>query len=407
MKRSAFLEQEKGKPWVIGVSGGPDSMALLDMAVSSGLICHVVHVNYHRRDSAHRDQAIVMDYCRKRGIDLVLIDAPDIYPGNFQAWARQFRYARMVERCQETGAKGILVAHHLDDDLETFAMQRQRNSKVSWYGLRPEIRYQSVRLVRPLLAYTKSDLIRYCADRGIDYGIDESNQDPTYRRNRIRQELEGLSPKEKVELLEQKTRLNQDRKTHLDRYASELKTRTLVLEHYREIMKVWPDFLFEWLRVCGRVRDLSANHILQLHHQILASSGLVVRLNDQTRLVKQYGTLRLIPNPENYRYVMDSPQDLNTRHFRLSCEGGLNFEEIPLKPEDFPLTIKPAPPGLSYPTEEGERKLSRWFITHKIPLEARETWPVVINAQGEVIFIPRCKVMRRANHNKKLLYMIK
>lgn len=407
MESSLFLENEKSQSWVIGVSGGPDSMALLNMSFQAGLICHVVHVNYHRRESAHRDQEIVQEYCQSRGIDLELIDAPPISQGNFQAWARTFRYARMIARCKVTGSRGILVAHHQDDDLETFALQRQRKSKVTWYGLRPEIHYQSVRLVRPLLALTKTELIGYCRDKDIAYGIDESNLNPMYRRNRIRQELENLSLEERKALLGQKNRLNEDRKSYLERYATELNSKSFKFERYREIIRDWPEFLFEWLRLMGQTHDLSARHMAQLHQQIMKSSGLIIRLNAQTRLIKQYGNLSLIKEPENYRFTLESPQDMDTPYFRLSRRGGPNFEEIPLEPEDFPLTILPATIGLTYPTASGERKLSRWFITHKIPIEVREIWPVVHNAQGRVIFIPRCKVMHRANHNKKLLYMIK
>ena len=79
-----------------------------------------------------------------------------------------------------------MVAHHLDDLLETYIMQRDKKLSVDYYGLREFIVMDGLNVYRPLLKFEKKQLQAYCDDNKIDYGIDESNLSDDYSRNRIR-----------------------------------------------------------------------------------------------------------------------------------------------------------------------------------------------------------------------------
>ncbi len=106
-------------PFVICVSGGPDSMALLHMCRRMRVA--VCHVNYRMRPTADRDEAIVAEFCRARGIQLC-VQRPFFAPGkdrNFQAWARAERYGFAAQTAKAVGAAAILTAHNRDDFLET------------------------------------------------------------------------------------------------------------------------------------------------------------------------------------------------------------------------------------------------------------------------------------------------
>ena len=91
--------------WVIAVSGGPDSMALLDMAFTQKVHCIVSHINYHKRESADRDMMIVKDYCTQNQIPVYVFDAPK-ETGNFQDYARRFRYEKFKAVIYDHHAKG-------------------------------------------------------------------------------------------------------------------------------------------------------------------------------------------------------------------------------------------------------------------------------------------------------------
>ncbi|MBQ2509839.1 MAG: tRNA lysidine(34) synthetase TilS, partial [Erysipelotrichaceae bacterium] len=177
------LKLKQGK-YLIAVSGGPDSMALLNMAREEGLEIEVAHVNYHKRDTAKRDEKIVRSYCEQYGIP---VHVKDVYPGdvkgNFQAYAREVRYAYFANLCRRYGLDGTVTAHQQDDLLETYLMQKEKKLGVEYYGLKEETRIKGVSVIRPLLDCTKEELLSYCEKKGLDYGIDESNLTDVYTRN--------------------------------------------------------------------------------------------------------------------------------------------------------------------------------------------------------------------------------
>ena len=112
------------KKWIVGVSGGPDSMALLDLCRRHRVSVVCAHVNYHHRPTADRDQQIVEAYCRSYAIPFYSLDPVKETSGNFQAWAREARYAFFARLADQEAAAGVLIAQHLDDFLETALLQQ-------------------------------------------------------------------------------------------------------------------------------------------------------------------------------------------------------------------------------------------------------------------------------------------
>ena len=184
---------------VVACSGGPDSMALLDQLNKQGRDIVVAHVNYKHRDTADRDENIVKEYCQKYGIP-VRVCYPIHEKGNFQAWARDVRYAFFEEVADEFDTKLLYVAHQMDDVIETYFFQKKRNMICDYYGLKQESSRHGYKIIRPLLSYTKVELQMYCVENGVSFGIDESNLTNHYTRNVIRHtQIEKMSRKEKEE----------------------------------------------------------------------------------------------------------------------------------------------------------------------------------------------------------------
>ncbi|MEG0824110.1 MAG: tRNA lysidine(34) synthetase TilS, partial [Erysipelotrichaceae bacterium] len=174
------------KTWVVAVSGGADSMALLNMAYELKLNISVAHVNYKKRITADRDMDGVMSYCKLRDIPCYVHIVSEHAEGNFQEFARDLRYNFFKEIVAKTRAHGVLVAHHLDDLIETYMIQKERNGIVKYYGIKEEAIIKKVLVKRILLSYTKEELENYCNEKNITYYNDESNYSRTYTRNRIR-----------------------------------------------------------------------------------------------------------------------------------------------------------------------------------------------------------------------------
>ncbi|MCQ3908372.1 MAG: tRNA lysidine(34) synthetase TilS [Mycoplasmoidaceae bacterium] len=189
------------KCYIAAVSGGPDSMALLDKY--HNVIIGVCHVNYHKRSDSNFDTKIVSDYCKKHKIKLAICDVDKkVYKDtkNFQNFARQIRYQFFVQCGKDFKCNNMLIAHNLNDFLETAIMQENRNSLNFFYGIKSTNKFESLNIYRPLINEFKNDLEKYCQKHGISYAIDSSNALDIYERNRIRKQLSKLTRTELLKL---------------------------------------------------------------------------------------------------------------------------------------------------------------------------------------------------------------
>ena len=144
---------DKTQTYIIGVSGGADSMALLNMCKEHNLNIIVAHMNYLKRESANRDEQIVIDYCEKNHIKCEVKHQLEPCNENFQAFARKKRYAFYEQLMKKYQASKVLLAHHLDDHIETYLLQQQRNSQSDYYGIAKEVYVHNCLIYRPLLKY--------------------------------------------------------------------------------------------------------------------------------------------------------------------------------------------------------------------------------------------------------------
>lgn len=212
--------------YVIGVSGGPDSMCLLDKYKNK--IIAVCHINYHMRESASRDELIVKHYCQKNNLNFFLKNCffNKENKTNFQDWARKQRYDFMVEVAKKFQCNTILVAHHLNDFVESALIQLEKKSKTLFLGINKFSYYKEIKIYRPLLHLKKEELIKYCKDKNIDYGIDESNFDLKYLRNKLRQKISKWSKVKFNNFYKKILIFNKDNKTlknKIDKFYKEWK----------------------------------------------------------------------------------------------------------------------------------------------------------------------------------------
>jgi tRNA(Ile)-lysidine synthase len=177
-----------GTPVVAMLSGGRDSVCLLDLAVrllgAGGVTA--LHVNYGLRDDSDADEQHCARLCEQLGISLE-IERPrrPEGPGNLQAWARDTRYAGAAGLAESDGAL-IATGHTADDQVETILYRLASSpSRRALLGMRPH----DGKLVRPLLSFTRAQTTAYCEERRLVWRDDPSNAEPGYARNRVRHGL--------------------------------------------------------------------------------------------------------------------------------------------------------------------------------------------------------------------------
>ena len=184
---------------LVGLSGGADSVALLLLLMDAGKQITAVHVNHGLRgDASDGDEAFVRALCEKHQVPLLTYraDPPD-NPG--ENWAREARYGFFREAMAKTGAEALVLAHHRDDQAETLLLHLLRGAGLTGLtGMSPDTTADGLRIIRPLLGYSRAELRAYLKERNQSWREDASNGDARYLRNALRKDvlplLEQLAP---------------------------------------------------------------------------------------------------------------------------------------------------------------------------------------------------------------------
>ncbi len=181
-----------GDKIIVALSGGVDSMVLAELMLQSGAACVFVHCNFHLRGKASDDdERFVRRYAEQKGITLYVrhFDTENHAAQNhlsIEMAARDLRYAWFEELRQQLAYDKIALAHHADDQIETFIINLLRGSGIN--GLKA-MKPVNGRLIRPLLWASRAQIEEYARRNGLLWCEDATNRESVYLRNKIRNEL--------------------------------------------------------------------------------------------------------------------------------------------------------------------------------------------------------------------------
>jgi len=432
---------------LIGVSGGPDSLCLLDLMWRLKYPLVVAHLNHGLRIEAGEDASFVREAALFRGLPFILetADVAAYARANhlsIEEAARSMRYEFLFKQARSYQAQAVAVAHTADDQVETVLMHLLRGAGLS--GL-TGMSYRSehnpwssdIALVRPLLGIFRDEVLRYCSDRDLHPVIDRSNIDTTYHRNRIRKDL--------IPALET---FNAGIKVNLMRMAHILSGDDQVLEVLTD--NAWPDCCIELgsdsvaLSISGLLaqplgiqrrlirrtisvlrpglRDINYAAIDKVQSFILQpiqggqsdlTNGLCllregnklwitnwnvnIRTNDWPQMVgKSY--ILTIPGRIDFPggwHIQTEPV-VNTHEVLLQARSNVDpcLAWIDLFDSESSLTVRPPLPGDRFQPlgmDNHSIKLSDFFINEKIPRRARRHWPLVCLGDG-IAWISGCRI---------------
>lgn len=202
------LGLDKKKPLLIGVSGGPDSLCLLDVLHKANYQLIVAHFDHKLRPTSGLEADRVADEARQRGLQFVL-GSQDVSQFavqeklSIEEAARIARYRFMFGKASLLKAQAVVVGHNVDDQVETVLMHFLRGSGLDGLGgmqvyALPNLWSNKIPLIRPLLGVWRSEIEAYCREGHLEPIRDETNDQPTYFRNRLRHvlipELESYNP---------------------------------------------------------------------------------------------------------------------------------------------------------------------------------------------------------------------
>ncbi len=189
---------EANAPVLLAFSGGADSVALLDMMQKEYPNAPILlaHVNHGiRGEEALRDRTFCEIVAKERGLEIAIldVDVPTLAKEKGQSIeeaAREVRYAFFADLMEKRNIPLLLTAHHADDHLETILFRLARGTGLSGLcGIAPIRPFATGYLVRPLLGFTKQEILQYCKENDLTFVTDSTNADTAYARNRIRADI--------------------------------------------------------------------------------------------------------------------------------------------------------------------------------------------------------------------------
>tara|TARA_B100000427_G_C15492460_1_gene588296 strand:+ start:365 stop:1696 length:1332 start_codon:yes stop_codon:yes gene_type:complete len=383
-------------------SGGPDSMLLLHALKSINARFEVAHVNFKLRgEESDQDEEFVRTWCSENGISFhcETMDASSLAEKSgkgIQDAARVLRYKYFEEVKNKIDAHAIAVAHHENDQAETLLLHLIRSTNPSALGCMSN---RTGDVIRPMLNWTRDDIIVWLKNDGVEYRIDSSNAESKYTRNRVRNEV--------LPLLES---IRKGTTGHLADWANRLKVQANAVESSMS------DASRDIVEYCDLESEEGALCKLDLHamgnsiwgdlvlEKLLVERGWPVGSREEAMILKRatvgaqisFGTDLLIRERD---HISLSISDFNVKSLSLERNTiqDLKNLELPNKPNILwvgidelvePLNWRPWENGdkLSPTGMEGTVNISDLLTQWKVPNGARQSAHVLIDGDGDILW---------------------
>ncbi|BAP39444.1 tRNA lysidine(34) synthetase TilS [Metamycoplasma canadense] len=287
--------------YILGISGGPDSMWLLNLMKDLKII--VACVNYNKREDSWKDQKIVEDFCIKNNIkyEILVLDKNLEYNGNFQKIARDQRYKFYRKLYKKYKASSLILAHHKDDTLETFLFQKESKREPYLFGILLENNLLEMNVFRPMInLWFKNEILEMCNKFSIPFAVDYTNNLPLYTRNKIRIKLSKKTKDEKDKLIDELNEIN----LNLIAKNKEIELQYLFFKNsnfnYKNLnlnSKIINEILFKYLHENIENIKLSSKKIDLFKNFIKSQKNFKsFKINKQISISKDQGILKINKN---------------------------------------------------------------------------------------------------------------
>lgn len=413
-----------GDTIVVGVSGGPDSMALLYILnefknkMDLNIIC--AHVNHNKRKESEQEKIDLENYCKKNNITFEYIKVTNWGDDNFHNEARSVRYNFFEELVYNYGAKYLMTAHQGDDLIETILMRIVRGSTLKGYsGFSRIVDKGDYKIIRPLITVTKDEILKFDEKNGIQYAIDESNNEDHYTRNRYRHTVLPFLKQEEPNIHKKFLKFSETllkNSNYIDSVANKefnkvFQNGNLDIDKFKSLDPViQTKIIYNILeKIYGDDLLIVGNAHVDLIFGLISSnkSNSVVHLPNNVIVVKSYNELTFsyddnvndqyeiqideIVNLPNGKIIEKVDETNDTSNYTIK----LNSKEVTL-----PLYVRNRRDGdkIKLKGLNAYKKVSEIFINEKIKTSDRNSWPVVLDSKEEIVWLPGLK---KSNLDKK------
>ncbi len=413
------LKHINQKKMVLSVSGGVDSMVLLDILYHQHYQIEVVHFNHQKREQSNQEVVMVQTYCEKRGIPFhyFLLEFDDT--GNFQSQAHQLRQHYLLDVAKEIKSKYILTAHHLDDLLESILIKITRGSNLLGYaGMQPIYEKAGMHYVKPLLYAKKQDLINYATKHKIPFMHDASNDENNYLRNRYRHAVSPIMKQENPQLLEQIKQYNYQVSEAFN-FIRKTSIKTIIdhqidLNIFKTLDRAIQSDMIAYLLEKNNI-ELNFDKLTSIKNMLLSKNpNQTYRLNQNLVFIKAYHKAYID------QYMTCDPVFIKLKNGKNTVENVEFFtflDETSIKAEEFtklcynelafPLWLRHRLNGDMLSFSYGHKKLKKLLIDQKVPMQKRDQLWILTDNNNQILWVEDYYLNQTLGQTKTLYFKSK
>ena len=407
------LEIKNEKYLIVGCSAGPDSMALLHLLKNNTnkiIVC--AHINHNVRKESNEEEEYLKNYCKDNNIIFEKTTLTKYTERNFENEARKKRYNFYEKIINKYNAKYLFLAHHGDDLVETIIMKINRGSNLEGYaGIKTISKKNNYYIVRPLLNYTKEDLIKYDNSNNIKYYIDKSNSNTQYTRNRIRKNILPILKEENPNihksilkysetLLEYNDYINREIDKHINNIYIK---KELNIDKFNKLDNfIKKNILYRILNNIYNnkpdiIKEKNIIDILDLINN--NKPNIYINLPKNKICIKEYNKLYFKDknkNKDNYKIIFTDKFELDNiiiEKIDKSDKDGNDICRLNSKNISLPLYIRNKNNGdyIEIKGLNGKKKIKDIFIDKKIPKDKRDNYPLLVDSKNNILWVPNIK----------------
>ncbi len=411
-----------------GISGGPDSMALLDLLIKVkkelGLTLVVAHVNHNVRKESNEEEEYVRKFSKDNDLIFESMKIENIGDDNFENEARTIRYNFFDQICKKYKANYLMTAHHGDDLIETILMRIVRGSTLKGYsGFSKIIEKDEYTLVRTLITVTKDELVKYCEDNKVKYYIDKTNLEDIHTRNRYRKYVLPFLKSENKLVHEKFLKYSETLLMYNEYIEKEVKDKfnkviidgVLDINKFKELDElIQTKIIYNILeKIYGDDLLIITNAHVKLMFDLIncdKAQGFI-HLPNNVKVIKSYDKIELTfeeDNQDKYEIeisdIVNLPNGKNivVLHEEID-DNSNNIIRLSSKKVIMPLYVRTRRNGdkMEVKGMEGHKKVNDIFIDSKIKTKDRDSWPIVCDSENNVVWIPGLKKSKYDEQKEK------
>lgn len=397
---------------VVGVSSGPDSMCLLNLLEKKTNNIIVCHINHNVRKESNTEEEYLRNYCKEHNLIFESMKITEYKENNFENEARKKRYHFYEEILSKYHANKLFLAHHGDDQIETILMKIVRGSNLEGYaGIKEISNLNNYQIIRPLLKVTKEDIINYNKSHNITYFIDSSNTNTDYTRNRYRKKILPLLKEEDKEVHKKFLKYS-NTLLEYDNYIKYLVKKNITNIYKNNIINIdnllkLDNFLIKntlyyilndiYLNEANIITEKHINNIINIINN--NKPNITINLPNNKILVKEYNKLLIkedITKEENYMIKLKDNLTINNLEFNIinNTDNDSNYIcRIDSSNIKLPLYFRNRIVGdyIILKGSNNKKKIKEIMIENKLPTSKRITYPILIDSNNNIIWIPGIK----------------